>query len=291
MALVNPLKMINKAREKKVAIAAFNIHNMETIQAVVEAAAEERAPVIIQTTPGTLKHAGIPYVAACVKVASELYDIPIALHLDHCPSYSTIVKCIQSGYTSVMIDGSHLSYEENVALVSKVVETAHYAGVAVEGELGRIGGTEDDMTIDEREATFTVPEEALAFVKATGIDTLAVAIGTAHGEYKWEPKLDFERLMKIRDLVDVPLVLHGASGVPDESIRKAVANGICKINIATELKIPMAHAIQEVFRTNPKENDPRNYMGAAKIAVKEVVRQKIRLCGCNGLADDMEVWR
>ena len=283
--------MINKARENKVAIAAFNVHNLETIQAVVEAAAEERAPVIIQTTPGTLKHAGISYVAASVKAASELYDIRIALHLDHCPSYSTIVKCIQSGYTSVMIDGSHLPYEKNVTLVSKVVEMAHYAGVAVEGELGRIGGTEDDMTIDEREAALTVPEEALSFVEATGVDILAVAIGTAHGEYKGEPKLDFKRLMSIRDLVDVPLVLHGASGIPDESIRKAIANGICKINIATELKVAMAHAIQEIFQRNPKENDPRKYMGAAKVAVKEVVRQKIRLCGCDGLADDLEVWR
>ncbi len=291
MALVNPMEMINKARENKVAIAAFNVHNLETIQAVVEAAAEERAPVIIQTTPGTLKHAGISYVAACVKAASELYDIPIALHLDHCPSYSTIVKCIQSGYTSVMIDGSHLPYEKNVTLVSKVVEMAHYAGVAVEGELGRIGGTEDDMTIDEREAALTVPEEALSFVEATGVDILAVAIGTAHGEYKGEPKLDFKRLMSIKELVDVPLVLHGASGIPDESIRKAIANGICKINIATELKVAMAHAIQEIFQRNPKENDPRKYMGAAKVAVKEVVRQKIRLCGCDGLADDLEVWR
>ena len=291
MALVNPLKMIYKARENKVAIAAFNVHNMETIQAVAEAAAEERAPVMIQTTPGTLKHAGIPYVAACVKMASELHDIPIALHLDHCTSFPTIVQCIQNGYTSVMIDGSHLPYEENAALVAKVVEIAHYAGVAVEGELGRIGGTEDDLTVDEREEAFTVPEEALSFIEATGVDTLAVAIGTAHGVYKGEPRLDFERLAKIRDLVDIPLVLHGGSGVPDESIIKAIAGGICKVNIATELKLPMAHAIQEVFRKKPDETDPRNYMGAAKEAVKTVVRQKIRLCGCNGMADGMGGWR
>jgi tagatose bisphosphate family class II aldolase len=291
MALVNPLKMIYKARENQVAIAAFNVHNMETIQAVAEAAAEERAPVMIQTTPGTLKHAGIPYVAACVKTASELYDIPIALHLDHCTSFPTIVQCIRNGYTSVMIDGSHLPYEENAALVAKVVEIAHYAGVAVEGELGRIGGTEDDLTVDEREAAFTVPEEALSFIESTGVDTLAVAIGTAHGVYKGEPRLDFERLARIRDLVDIPLVLHGGSGVPDESIRKAIAGGICKVNIATELKLPMAHAIQEVFRKKPDETDPRNYMGAAKEAVKTVVRQKIRLCGCNGMADGMGGWR
>ncbi|NLX69939.1 MAG: class II fructose-1,6-bisphosphate aldolase [Clostridiales bacterium] len=288
MALVNPLSFIQKAREKGVAIAAFNVHNLETIQAVAEGAAEERAPVIIQTTPGTLKHAGVEYIAACVKVASEKHDIPIALHVDHCPSYNTIVQCIRNGYTSVMIDGSMLPYEENVALVKKVVELAHSVGIAVEAELGRIGGTEDDITLDEREATFTVPEEARDFVEATGVDTLAVAIGTAHGVYKWEPKLDFKRLAEIRELVDVPLVLHGASGVDDESIKKAITGGICKINIATELKIPMAEAIQEVFRAKPDENDPRKYMGPAKEAVKEVVRKKIRLCGCNGLADELE---
>jgi tagatose bisphosphate family class II aldolase len=291
MSLVNPLTMINKAREKEVAIAAFNVHNLETTQAVVEAAAQERAPVIIQTSPGTLKHAGISYISACVKVASELYDVPIALHLDHCTSYDIIVQCIQNGYTSVMIDGSQLPYDENVALVSKVVETAHCAGVVVEAELGRIGGTEDELTVDQRDATFTVPEEALSFVKATGIDILAIAIGTAHGVYKGEPKLDFKRLAGIKALVDVPLVLHGASGVPDESIRKAIGGGICKINIATELKIPMAHAIQEVFRIKPEESDPRKYMGAAKEAVKEAARQKIRLCGCNGLADEPGIWR
>lgn len=287
MALINPLKIIQKAQKKGIAIASFNIHNLETIQAVVEGAAEERAPVIIQTSPGTLRHAGIPYVAACVKAASEIYDIPIALHVDHCSSYKTIVQCIRNGYSSIMVDGSQLPYDENVALVKKVVEMAHCAGIPVEGELGRIGGTEDDMTVDEREATFTVPEEAQAFVEATGIDTLAIAIGTAHGEYKGEPKLDFDRLEAIRELVDLPMVLHGASGVPDSSIRKAISGGICKINIATELKIPMASAIKEIFHNNPSENDPRNYMGAAREAVKKVVKKKIRLCGCNGFADEL----
>lgn len=287
MALINPLEFIKKAQQKGVAIAAFNVHNLETVQAVAEAAAEERAPVMIQTTPGTLKHAGIPYIAAMVKAAAELYDIPIALHVDHCESYQTIVQCIRYGYTSVMIDGSKLLYEENVALVKKVVEMAKAAGVAVEGELGKIGGTEDDMTVDEREATFTVPEEALEFVQSTGIDTLAVAIGTAHGVYKGEPKLDYERLTQIKNKLSLPLVLHGASGVPDESVRESIRRGICKINIATELKIPMAQAIQDCFRAKPTENDPRNYMGAAKIAVKKVVKEKIRLCNASGLADQL----
>jgi tagatose bisphosphate family class II aldolase len=287
MSLENPSRFINLAREKGVAIAAFNVHNLETVQAVAEAAAEERAPVMIQTTPGTLKHAGIPYIAAAVKVAAELHRIPMALHVDHCTSFGTIIQCIQAGYTSVMIDGSKLPYQENINLVRKVVEVAKPAGVLVEAELGKIGGTEDQLTVDEREATFTVPAEAHDFAGATGIDILAIAIGTAHGEYKGEPKLDFERLAAIKRLVSIPLVLHGASGVPDESVREAIRRGICKINIATELKIPMAKAIQECFRQNPKENDPRNYMGAAKEAVKKVVREKIRLCGASGLADEL----
>lgn len=288
MELINTIDFIKKAQQHGIAIASFNVHNMETIQAVVEGAAEERSPVIIQTTPGTLKHAGIPSIAAEVKAQSELYNIPIALHVDHCTSYETIVQCIRYGYTSVMIDGSHLKYEENIALVRKVVEIAHFANVSVEAELGKIGGTEDDMTLDEREATFTVPQEAADFIKATGIDSLAIAIGTAHGMYKGEPKLDFERLSAIRKLVELPLVLHGASGVPDESIREAIRRGICKINIATELKLPMAEAIKDCFSKNPEENDPRNYMGSAKKAVKKVVREKIRLCGSSDFADNFK---
>lgn len=288
MSLINPMFFLNHAREKGIAVAAFNVHNLETILAVAEGAAEEHSPVMIQTTPGTLKHAGIPYIAACVKEAAKQYDIPIALHVDHCSSYKTIIQCIQYGYTSVMIDGSMLPYEQNVELVKKVVETAHCAGVAVEAELGRIGGTEDHMTVDEREATFTVPSEAKAFADDTGIDTLAIAIGTAHGVYKGEPRLDFDRLSAIKAIVDVPLVLHGASGVPDNAIKEAVRRGICKINIATELKIPMADAIKECFAKSPGENDPRNYMGAAKEAVKKAVREKIRLCGSSGFADELK---
>lgn len=287
MALVNPMSFIKAARENGVAIASFNVHNLETIQAVAMGAAEENCPVIIQTTPGTLKHAGIQYIAAMVKAASELYDVPMALHVDHCTSFETILQCIRYGYTSVMIDTAHLPYAENVEMVKKVVEIAHSVGVAVEGELGKIGGVEDNLAVDEREATFTVPEEAKDFVDKTGIDMLAIAIGTAHGEYKGEPKLDFERLSAIRSLVDIPLILHGASGVPDVQIKESLKRGIAKINIATELKLPMAAAIKECFRNKPTESDPRNYMGAAKLAVKEVVRQKIRLCNGTNFADKL----
>ena len=288
MALINPMEFIKKAQETGVAIASFNVHNLETIQAVMEGAQEENAPVIIQTTPGTLKHAGIPYISAIVKAAALLYDIPVALHVDHCSSFDTIMQCIRYGYTSVMIDTAHLPYEENVAMVKKVVEVAHSVGVAVEGELGKIGGVEDDLEVDEFSASFTVPSEAKDFASGTGIDMLAVAIGTAHGEYKGKPNLDFERLTQIRKLVELPLVLHGASGVFDEQIKESLRRGISKVNIATELKIPMAEAIKEIFAAKPKENDPRNYMGAAKSAVKEVVKQKIRLCNSSGLADLIE---
>lgn len=288
MALVNPMSFIKKAQEKGVAIASFNVHNLETIQAVCEGAYEENCPVIIQTTPGTVKHAGVSYIAAMVKAASELYDIPIALHVDHCSSFDMIMQCIRNGYTSVMIDTAHLPYEENVEMVKKVVEVAHSVGVAVEGELGKIGGVEDDLNVDARDAAFTVPSEAKDFVDKTGIDMLAIAIGTAHGEYKGEPKLDFERLSQIREIVDLPLILHGASGVPDYQIKESLKRGISKINIATELKIPMAEAIKETFRNKPTENDPRNYMGNAKNAVKAVVREKIRLCNGTNFAAELK---
>lgn len=279
MGLINPIKMLKNAQSSGYAIAAFNVHNLETIQAVAEAAWEERSPLIIQTTPGTLKHAGIPYIAACVKAAAKLYDIPIALHLDHCESFDIVIQCIQAGYTSVMIDGSKLPYSENVAVVKRVVDIAKIFGVAVEGEIGRIGGTEDDLNVAHEDTALTVPKEAKNFVEAAGVDVVAVAIGTAHGLYKGEPKLDFKRLSDIKAIVKVPLVLHGGSGVSDNDIKEAIRRGICKINIATELKVPMANAIQQVFIDNPQEIDPRKYMGNAKQAVKETARRKIQLCG------------
>ena len=282
MSLVNPMGFIRRAQEAGVAIASFNVHNLETVQAVAEGAAAERCPVIIQTTPGTLKHAGIPYIAAMVKAASEQHNVPMALHLDHCPAFEVILQCIRHGYTSVMIDTAHLPYAKNVEMVKRVVDVAHSVGVAVEGDLGKIGGVEDDMS---REAAFTVPEEARDFVDKTGIDMLAIAIGTAHGVYRGEPKLDFERLSAIRALVDLPLILHGASGVPDEQIRESLSRGIAKINIATELKLPMAAAIKACFAEKPNESDPRNYMGAAKTAVRAVVRQKIRHCNGTDFVD------
>lgn len=284
MPLVSSLELIKEASKQNKAIAAFNIHNLEMIQAVIEGAVELDSPVIIQTTPGTLKHAGIENVSAIIKQAGLKYDIPIALHMDHCPSYDMIVSCIRNGYTSVMIDGSHLQYEENVELVKSVVKLAHAVGVQVEGEIGKIGGVEDDMFVNEADASYTDPSEARQFVEDTGVDTLAVAIGTAHGMYSGEPKLDFQRIKTISDLVGIPLVLHGASGVPEESVQQSIQLGMAKVNIATELKNPMASAIRNVL-LNPKENDPRNYMGAGRDAVKSVVKEKIRMCGTEGFAN------
>lgn len=279
MELVNPIRLLKEAQAKGYALPAFNVHNLETIQAVVEVACEEKSPVIVQTTPGTLKHAGVKYIASITRAAAELYTIPIVLHLDHCESYDMIKECLDNGYTSVMIDGSKLCYEENVRLVRSVVALAHGYGAAVEAELGKIGGTEDDLTVSEHEATLTVPTEAEQFVQETQVDSLAVAIGTAHGNYRGEPKLDFPRLSAIAEVVEVPLILHGASGVPDASVREAIRRGVCKVNIATELKDAMGAALRQIFENDSKENDPRKYMGAAKLAVKDVVRNKIRLCG------------
>lgn len=277
MPLVNPLLFINRLRDEGKAVAAFNIHNLETIQAVVAAAEEEGWPLMLQTTPGTVRHAGVDFIAAIARTAADLSSVPIALHVDHCTDFGMIMRCIRAGYTSVMIDCAALPYAENCAAVRRVVEIAHEVGVAVEGELGRIGGVEDGLSVDDRSASFTVPEQAAEFVAATGIDTLAVAIGTAHGVYHGTPDLDFERLAEIKKLVSIPLVLHGASGVPDWQIKKALSLGVAKINIATELKIPMANAIKRVFAEKPEENDPRVYMGEAIKAVKAAAIEKIKL--------------
>ena len=287
MHLTNPMKMLQFASENGFAIPSFNIHNLETIQAVCEGAMAENSPVMIQTTPGTINYAGLPYVTAIIKRAAEINNIPMALHLDHCPSYEMVVQCVINGYTSIMIDGAELPFEENVALVKKTVEMAHAAGVAAEGELGRLGGVEDDLEVSEADAAFTVPEEAVEFVEKTGIDFLAIAIGTAHGLYKGIPKLDFKRLSEIRKRVSIPLVLHGASGLADEQVTEAVQRGISKINIATELKIPFADTIRKRLNDNPKDTDPRSYLAAARESVVNVVRHKIKICQSNGRADDL----
>ena len=282
--LVSTRQLLLDAQKGKYAVPAFNVHNMETIQTVVEAAAELRSPIIVAATPGTMKYAGPEFFIKLVEICSNKYDIPIAMHLDHHESYDEIVNAIQIGTKSAMIDASHLSFEENVAMVKKVVDYAHGFDVTVEGELGILGGQEDDLVRDDKDSKYTNPAQAKEYVERTGIDSLAVAIGTAHGVYKEEPKLDFDRLAEIRAVVDVPLVLHGASGVPADQVRKAIELGITKVNIATELKMPFAETLRKVLVEKPNESDPRKYFGPAKEAMKKVAIEKILMCGSNGKA-------
>lgn len=284
MALVNPKEMISAAQKEGYAIPAFNIHNLETIQAVVNGAVKLNSPVMIATTPGTIRHAGIENIVAIVTAMAKKCEIPIALHVDHCEDYSMLVDCAKNGYTSLMVDASKLGYEENVALTKKVVELGKKYNIQIEAELGKIGGVEDDVTVSEADALMTVPKEAKTFADETKIDSLAVAIGTAHGLYKGVPKLDYERLEAIAEIVDIPLVLHGASGLLPDAVKKAIDLGVCKVNIATELKIPFADAVKKVFKDNPDESDPRAYMGAGRNAAQKMVEFKIKMCGSDGKA-------
>jgi tagatose 1,6-diphosphate aldolase GatY/KbaY len=278
--------MLQAARAGGYCIGAFNVHTLEMLQAVVEAAVETESPLIIQSTVGTVKHLGPDYIAAAATVASNANRIPIALHLDHCTEFDLIVRCIRAGYTSVMIDASHSPFEENVRQTMKVVEVAKPAGVNVEAELGKVGGVEDEIVVADNEALMADPDECAKFVELTGVPTLAPAIGTAHGIYKGEPKIDFERIGRIARFVDVPLVLHGGSGIPEEQVRRAVSLGMAKMNVATELRIVFSDAIKAVFAKNPEENDPRKYMVPAKQALKEAAIEKMRLCGSFGKAKD-----
>ncbi|MBX9976458.1 tagatose bisphosphate family class II aldolase [Cytobacillus firmus] len=282
--IVNTVEMFQKALEEKYAIPAFNVHNLETFQVVVDTAAELNSPVILASTPGTISYSGGDYLVSMGRAAAERYEIPIALHLDHFESIEEIKKYIDFGFKSVMIDASHHPFDENVKIVKQVVEYAHEHGVSVEAELGRLGGVEDDLVVDEKDAKFTNPEQAREFVDLTGIDSLAVAIGTAHGLYKGEPKIDFERLEDIHSVVNIPLVLHGASDIPDEMVKRTIELGICKVNIATDLKIPFSNAVKQYFNENPDANDPRKYMTPGKEAMKKVVEKKILMCGSNGKA-------
>ena len=281
MPLVTSKTMLLKAREGGYAVGAFNAENMEMILAIVEAAAECNAPVMIQTTPSTVKYASLALYAAQCRAAAEQAPVPVCIHLDHGNSYDLAVGALKAGYTSVMIDGSHESFEDNIAVTCKVMAEAAKYGVPVEAELGTVGGKEDDM---EGADGCTLPEEAAAFVKRTGVDSLAIAIGTAHGVYKSAPKLDVPRLAEIRKVVDIPLVLHGASGLTDDSIRACIKEGICKVNFATELRIAYTAGVREVLAADEKVFDPKAYGKAARAKVKELVKNRMAVCGCSGKA-------
>ena len=274
--------MLLDAQSGGYAVGAFNAENMEMVMAIIAAAEELSAPVIIQTTPSTVKYAGLEMYSANVRAAAERACVPVALHLDHGSSFSLAVSAINKGYSSVMIDGSHESFEDNIALTQSVVKVAECTGIPVEGELGTVGGKEDDL---EAADGCTLPEEAAEFAERTGVSSLAVAIGTAHGVYKSAPKLDVKRLSEIRRVVSVPLVLHGASGLTDESIRACVAEGICKVNFATELRIAYTEGVKETLAEDSEVFDPKKYGKAGMAKVKALVMDRIRVCGCDGKAE------
>lgn len=282
MAFVNAKELLMKADKEGYAVGAFNVENMEMVMAVVKAAEEMNAPAILQTTPSTVKYAGLPMYYANVKAAAENVSVPIALHLDHGSSFELAMQALRCGYTSIMIDGSQKSFEENIAISKKVVDACLPSGIPVEAELGKVGGKEDDMECDT--PGYTEPLDALEFVKETGISSLAVAIGTAHGIYKGEPKLDLERLSEIRKLVSVPLVLHGASGVPDETVKECIRRGISKVNFATELRIAYSDGVKKYLEENPKAFDPKKYGSVGMEYVTKVVKEKIKVCGSENKA-------
>ena len=277
MPFVTTGEMLKKAQAGGYAVGAFNAENLEMVQAIIAAAEAENAPVMIQTTPGTLKYAGPKCFAGLVSRFARDASVPVALHLDHGNSYELAEECAREGYTSLMIDGSKLPYEENIALTRRVVAMA--CGLPVEAELGTVGGKEDGM---EAKPQYTDPDQAADFVRQTGISSFAVAIGTAHGIYKGEPKLDLDRLSEVRERVDIPLVLHGTSGVPEDQVRACIARGICKVNYATELRQVFTAAVRKALSDLPDAFDPKKYLAEGRKAVEERVRELIRLLGSNG---------
>ena len=312
MPLVTTKEMFKKAYEGGYAIGAFIVNNMEIIQGITEAAKEVNAPLILQVSAGARKYANHTYLVKLVEAAVEETGLPIALHLDHGDSFELCKSCIDGGFTSVMIDGSHLPYEENIELTKKVVEYAHAHGVVVEGELGRLAGVEDAVNVSDEDASYTRPEEVIDFVTRTGVDSLAIAIGTSHGAYKFKPgqkpQLRFDILEEVsKKLPGFPIVLHGASsvipeyveminanggdmpdaiGIPEDMLRQAAKSAVCKINIDSDLRLAMTGSIRKYFNENPSHFDPRQYLKPARAAIKDLVKKKIvNVLGCDGKAE------
>lgn len=300
MSLVTSKEMFKKSIKEGFAIGAFNINNMEFVQAIMDAAANQKSPVILQTSSSAIRYARIPYLKNMVEAGLEEHDIPVVLHLDHGPDFETCKLCVDSGYTSVMFDGSKYDFETNVKLTKQVVDYAHDHGVVVEAELGKLAGIEDDVNVAANDAMYTDPEQALEFVQRTGCDSLAIAIGTSHGAYKFkgEARLRFDILEKVKSLMpDVPIVLHGAStvipeyvemcnkyganmpgakGVPDEMLHEASQRGVSKINVDTDLRLAMTAGIRKTFIESPEVFDPRKYMGLGRQFIQETVEHKMR---------------
>lgn len=282
MPLVTSENMLLDARKGGYAVGAFNVENMEMVKAVIAAAEELNAPVMLQTTPSTVKYASLNMYAAMVAAEAKKAKVPVCLHLDHGSSYELAIAAMEAGYTSVMIDGSHESFEDNIAVTKKVVEVAKAKGIPVEAELGKVGGKEDDMEADAD--TNTDPQEAKEFVERTGVSSLAIAIGTAHGFYAGTPVLDKVRVSDIKALVDVPLVLHGASGLSEEDVKECVARGMCKVNFATELRVAYTDAVKKLLAEKPETFDPKKLGVVGMEAVKEIVKSRMLMCGCDNKA-------
>jgi len=277
MALVTTKKLLIDAQQKEYAVPAFNVENMEMAMAVVTASEEMRSPVIIQTTSSTVKYASLRIYQSIVNALAEQVKIPVAIHLDHGVSFQLAKEAMEAGYTSIMIDGSHYCFEENIIITKSVVEIAKAKSIPVEGELGKVGGKEDEIDGGDVNKN-TDPKMAAEFVKRTGIDSLAIAIGTSHGLYKGTPKIDIIRLKEIRKIIDIPLVLHGTSGVDDQIVKECVKSGICKVNYATELRIAFSNGIKEILNNDNSVYDPKVYGRIAMEKVKAVVRKNIGLC-------------
>jgi fructose-1,6-bisphosphate aldolase, class II, various bacterial and amitochondriate protist len=284
MPLVSMNEFLPKAKAEKFAVGQFNMNNLEFAQAIAEAAAELRSPFIYGVSEGALKYMGVEFTVAIARAAAEKYNVPIALHLDHGSSFDVAMKCIRAGFSSIMFDGSHYPLEENIRLTKEIVKAAHAMGVSVEGELGTIGGVEDDISVDEEDASLAKPEEAIRFYEETGVDALAIAVGTAHGMYKGEPRIRYDIIEAVASRIPVPIVLHGGSGVPDDMIRQAIAAGVGKINVNTENQIACTDTIREILNKDAKVYDPRKYLGPARTAMVEVVKAKIRLFGSDNKA-------
>jgi tagatose 1,6-diphosphate aldolase GatY/KbaY len=270
-------KMLESARKNNYAVCAFNAENLEMVQAIVWGAAEMKAPVIIQTTPSTVKYTDCGYFAAIARTAAENASVPVALHLDHGNSFDLVCRAIKAGYSSVMIDGSQLAFDENIEFTKKAADAAKAAGLPIEGELGKVGGKEDDL--ESANDNYTDPADAAAFVAETGIDSLAIGIGTAHGLYKIAPVLDLNRLTEIKKVISVPIVLHGATGLADDVIKECVSRGINKINFATELRLTYTNAVREKLASDDSIIDVKVYSDYARNAVKNLVKAKIALSG------------
>ncbi|MGF7087556.1 fructose-bisphosphate aldolase class II [Kroppenstedtia sanguinis] len=284
MSLVPMTEFLPRAKKEGFAVGQFNMNNLEFVQGIAAAAKAEKSPFIFGVSEGAMRYMGLEYVVAMAEIAAKEAEVPVALHLDHGSSFEVAMKCIQAGFSSVMFDGSHHPYEENIRLTQEIVKAAHAVGVSVEGELGTIGGVEDDVQVDEEKAALANPKEAIRFWEETQVDAMAIAVGTAHGMYKGEPKIHFNIIEEVAQNIDAPIVLHGGSGVPDSAIQESIRRGVGKINVNTESQVACTQVIRDLLMSQPDMIDPRKYLGPGREAIQETVQGKMRLFGSSGKA-------